>query len=130
MKKTSLSKILVVDDDLDILTIIKYILETIPGTTVKCVNSGEKAIKEALEFIPDIILLDIMMPHTDGISTLKSFRLIPLYAIIPVIFITGKAQTSKINEYLKLGVSAVIVKPFDPLTLGSIVQKIWNKHQK
>jgi two-component system, OmpR family, response regulator len=130
MGKKSLSKMLFVDDDEDVLTIAKYCLKNLTGISVKYLRSGEEAIREALDFQPDLILLDVMMPKMDGIATIKAMKLMPKIAHIPVIFFTAKAQKEEISNYLKLGVIDVITKPFDPITLGSDILNIWDKYQE
>ena len=130
MTKKLLNKILFVDDDPDILTIARYCLENSSDITVKYLNSGERAIQEALVFQPDLILLDVMMPNMDGISTLTAMRLLPSLAKIPVVFITAKVQKEELVNYSKLGILDVIIKPFDPLTLASTIQHIWIKYQE
>lgn len=130
MNKKPLTKILFVDDDLDILTIAKYCLESLSGTTVKYLSSGEETIQEALIFHPDLILLDVMMPKMDGIATVNAMRLLPGLAHIPVVFITAKVQSEELTNYYKLGILDVIVKPFDPFTLTNSIQNIWDKYQE
>lgn len=125
-----LRKLLFVDDDEDTLIIAGYSLRNLKEVEVKYVRSGEEAIEVAVQFQPDLILLDVMMPKMDGIATLKAIRELPSIAHIPVIFFTAKVQKEEIVTYLRMGVIDVIVKPFDPLTLGSTIQKIWDKEQR
>lgn len=129
IEKHPLKKIIFVDDDNDILTIAKYSLEE-SDKTIKYINSGEEAIQEALIFNPDLILLDVMMPKMDGISTLNAIRLLPSLSKTPVVFITAKVQKEEIANYSKLGILDIIIKPFDPITLASTIQKIWDSYQE
>lgn len=129
MKKAPLTKILFVDDDPDILSIAKYCLESLSNTTVKYVTSGEAAVKEALVFLPDLILLDVMMPKMDGMATVSTLRLIPSLTHAPIVFITAKVQSEELEHYLNLGILDVIIKPFDPLTLATTILNIWDKYQ-
>jgi CheY-like chemotaxis protein len=129
MVKT-LKKILFVDDDEDILTIAKFCLIGLTDISIKYVNSGEKAIQEALQFQPDLILLDVMMPKMDGVATYKAIRLLPTLSLIPIAFVTAKVQKEEIESYLKLGVVDVISKPFNPLTLPETVLQIWTSYSK
>lgn len=130
MIKKPLTKLLFIDDDNDILTIAKYCLESLSGVTVKYLSSGEETIQEALDFQPDLIILDVMMPKMDGVATINAMHLIPSIVHIPVVFITAKVQKEEIAQYFKLGVIDVITKPFDPLTLPSTIQNIWDKYQE
>jgi CheY-like chemotaxis protein len=128
MKAKKLTKLLFVDDDEDILTIAKYCLEGLTGVTIQYACSAEEAIRQALSFLPDLILLDIMMPEMDGITALKTMRNLPTIAHIPIIFFTAKVQTEELESYFQLGALDVIIKPFDPLTLASTIQSIWNQY--
>jgi two-component system OmpR family response regulator len=125
--KKMVQKILFVDDDPDIHLIVKMSLQAIPKLELQSAYSGEEAIKVVMEFQPDLILLDVMMPKMDGIATLQAIKLIPSVSHIPVIFLTAKAQKSEVEEYFKYGIIDVIVKPFDPTSLPQIIQKIWEK---
>jgi two-component system, OmpR family, response regulator len=129
MTEKSLTKILFVDDDRDILTIAKYSLESLSDVHVKYLTSGEEAIQEALVFNPDLILIDVMMPKMDGITTLNAMRLIPTLAKIPVVFVTAKVQKEELANYSQLGILDVIIKPFDPLTLAANIKNIWSVFQ-
>lgn len=124
-----LTKIIVVDDDDDILTIAKCCLQSLKNVEVVYVSSGEAAIREAIQFQPDLILLDVMMPKMDGMATLNAIRQIQAIAHIPIVFFTAKVQKEEIFSYLQVGVIGVIIKPFDPITLGAKLQAIWDKYQ-
>lgn len=125
-----LKKILFVDDDRDIHIIMSICLRDIPNVEVQSAYSGEEAIKMAMEFMPDLILLDIMMPKMDGIATLNAIKLMPSLKSIPVVFVTAKAQKYEVEGYFKFGIEDVIVKPFDPILLPKTVQEIWQRYQK
>jgi two-component system OmpR family response regulator len=126
----TLKKILVIDDDEDVLKIVQYCLASISQVELKCALSGEEGIQAALEMEPDLILLDMMMPTMDGMATLQAMQLIPKLQCIPVVFLTAKAQKKEIEQYMASGAVDVIVKPFDPLTLSQTVLQIWEKSQK
>lgn len=125
-----LKKILYIDDDQDIHMIVDLCLREIPNVELKSAYSGEEGIRMAMDFRPDLILLDVMMPKMDGIATLQSLKLQPSFANTPVVFLTAKAQKNEIENYFKYGICDVIIKPFDPMTLGETVQKIWENYQK
>ena len=125
MTPPPLTRILYVEDESDIQAIARLALEQIGGFTVEICSSGRKAIEVAPEFAPDLILLDVMMPEMDGITTFKALREIPQTAITPVIFLTAKIQKQEIERYKELGVADVIPKPFDPMTLAATVNSIW-----
>lgn len=127
MAKKPLTKIIIVDDDTDILKILEFSLELMEGVTVKYCNSGQDGIKEALLLLPDLMVIDVMMPNMDGITMVQAMRLIPALAHVPVIFLTAKMQPEEIDHYHEIGVKEVITKPFDPLTLPDTLMTIWNK---
>lgn len=125
----TLSKVLVIDDDEDILRIIQFCFEVMPEIQLICCTSAEEGIKKAIEFSPDLILLDVMMPVMDGIAALKAFRLMPKFEKTPIIFLTAKSQKNEIEDYFHMGVDNVIVKPFDPLTFPNDVKATWERYQ-
>ncbi len=116
-------KILIVDDDANIRLFVNVALEG-DETTLFEADSGAKGITIAATEQPDLILLDMMMPDMDGKTTLSKLREQPGLAEVPVIFLTAKAQSHELESYLKLGVSGIITKPFDPMTLPDEISQI------
>ena len=114
-------KLLVIDDEDDIREVASLTLELKEGWEVAAAGSGADGIKLARGGAPDAILLDVMMPDLDGPSTLRMLRSMPETQAIPVIFLTAKVQAADRRRYLDMGVSGVIAKPFDPLTLGRTI---------
>lgn len=117
---------MVVDDDSDTLLVIKYCLEEIPSVTVKYASSGEEALQVLQGFIPDLILLDVMMPAMDGFETFKAIRKLPSLKKTPIVFFTAKVQKKDIEKQLAFGAFDVIVKPFD--SLPDQILSIWEKY--
>ncbi len=111
------SRVLLVDDEPDILLVARASLERIGGFAVEACASGEAALAKAAAAPPDLVLLDVMMPGMDGPSTLKGLRENPATAGLPVVFMTAKVQPKEVERYLELGALGVIAKPFDPLNL-------------
>ena len=124
-----LIKILVVDDDKDILTIAKYSLEIQKGVIVQCVSSGEEALRVVPDFQPDLILLDLRMPIMDGEATFEALRALPSMGKIPVILLTATIEKDKLKYFLDKGVSGAITKPFDPEALFSQAKDIFTLFQ-
>lgn len=120
-----LQNILYVEDEPDIQAVAKLALEMVGGFTVKVCSSGEQALLEAAAFVPDMILLDVMMPGMDGPATLKALREQPLLAQVPVAFMTAKVQPPEVAHYKLLGALDVIAKPFNPMTLAAQVRAVW-----
>lgn len=117
--------VLYVDDDPDICEVVQTTLHLIGGLDVYTAGSGEAAIDLALELLPDVILMDVMMPDLDGPTTFKRMRDSPLIAHIPVIFMTAKVMPEEVTQLLGSGAIGVIGKPFDPLGLCAELLVLW-----
>jgi CheY-like chemotaxis protein len=130
MEHKALSKILYAEDEPDIQTVALMALETIGGFTVRACNSGQEAIEAASEFTPDLVILDVMMPGMDGPATLEALRKLPNMADVDVVFMTAKVQSQEVERYLQMGAVDVIAKPFDPMTLASQIEAIWERQQQ
>ncbi|MDE3186921.1 MAG: response regulator [Acidobacteriota bacterium] len=112
-------RILIIDDEDDIREVAAMSLETVAGWEVIVANSGPQGLARAASYKPEAILLDVMMPGMDGPTTFRQLRSNPDTANIPVLFLTAKVQATDRRLFSDLGVEAVLVKPFDPLTLSS-----------
>ncbi|MBZ9559962.1 MULTISPECIES: response regulator [Modicisalibacter] len=124
---TTLQRILHVEDDESIITITRVALETVGGLTVLSCTRGREAIEQAAEFAPDLLLLDVMMPDMDGPTTLAGLAEVIDVARYPVVFMTARANSDDHRAYYDLGAAAVVVKPFDPMTLADQLKTIWNR---
>ncbi len=115
--------VLHVDDEPDIREVAALSLQLDPAITLISVPSGEEALSRLdAGLTPDVILLDVVMPMLDGPATLSRLREIPGQEDTPVLFMTARAQAQEQNRYLALGARAVILKPFDPMTLARDVR--------
>ncbi|MCW8398542.1 response regulator [Legionella sp. PATHC038] len=128
MADKELKKILYAEDEEDIRAIAQIALEDIGGFTVRYCSNGKKILEEAIEYIPDLLLLDVMMPEMDGPTTLREIRKNPNFIKIPAIFMTAKIQNNEIEDYKSIGAIDVIKKPFDPLTLATSIKNAWLKY--
>jgi len=115
-------RILHVEDEPDIREIVDMSLALNPEFEVRACASGAEALAVASEWSPALILLDVIMPGMDGPATLAQLRRKPETADIPVLFMTARAQAREIEHFIALGAQGVISKPFDPMTLGSMVR--------
>src|SRR3984893_9589136 len=115
-------RILHIDDEPDIREVVEISLGLDPGFATRSCSSGEEAIAAAIDWQPDIILCDVMMPVMDGPATLIRLRKNASTAGIPVIFMTARAQTRALDRFRSLGALGVIPKPFDPMTLAASVR--------
>lgn len=108
-----LGKILIVDDEQEIVEFIDYNLKNAGYETATAYN-GEDAIRAAIKFNPDLILLDVMMPEKDGFQTIKEIRNKPQLDNTIVIFLTALSDEKSEIEGLKLGADDYIYKPIKP----------------
>jgi CheY-like chemotaxis protein len=111
-------RILIIDDEDDIRQVAALSLQTVAGWEVVTASSGADGIRSAQVEKPDAILLDVMMPGMDGPTTFLEIKRNPEIAGIPVILLTAKVQGADQKRFANLGVSAILFKPFDPLTLA------------
>lgn len=124
-----LGKILVVDDEKDIIQIVKYNLE-LNGYEVDIAENGVDAISKAKSFKPDLILLDIMMPHKDGIQTCIELRANSEYDDTLIIFLTAKSDEQSEIKGLELGADDYISKPIKPKLLVSRIHSAFRRISK
>jgi CheY-like chemotaxis protein len=115
-------KVLVIDDESDIREVARLSMELTEGWAVLSANGGASGMTLALSMAPDAILLDVMMPDMDGPSTLRALQEQSGTKSIPVIFLTAKVQAADREKFMRLGVRAIIAKPFDPLSLGQQIR--------
>jgi two-component system phosphate regulon response regulator PhoB len=104
-------KILAVDDEEDILELLRFNL-TKEGFTVVCAASGEEALKSALSNRPDLILLDLLLPGMDGLEVARRLKNEPSTREIPIIMVTAKGEEADIVTGLEVGAEDYITKPF------------------
>jgi len=123
-----LQRILYVEDEPDIQAVAKIALETVGGFTVEICSSGFEALEKGSDFKPDLLLLDVMMPGMDGVSTLQELRKLPGLADTPAMFMTAKVRPSEVEQLRNIGAIDVIPKPFDPMTLSENLKSLWLKH--
>ena len=124
MEIEKLKKIVYAEDEPDIRMIGEMALQMEGWQIVACA-SGLEAIQIIKAQMPDLVILDVMMPGLDGPTTLKVLRENPKTASIPIVFMTAKVQSTEIDHFKKIGAHAVIPKPFDPMTLVNDIKKIW-----
>jgi len=116
-------RILVVDDEEDLLELIRYNLGK-EGYQVHCVSTGETAIREARSQPPDLILLDLLLPAVDGLSVCKILKSDPATNHIPVVMVTAKTEEADIVTGLELGADDYITKPFSPRVLLARIRAV------
>ena len=115
--------ILVVDDEQNILELIKYNLDQ-ERYRVTTVGSGEEALKQTRAQIPDLIILDLMLPGIDGLDVCRELKTDPKTALIAIVMLTVKGEESDIVVGLELGADDYIPKPFSPKVLLARIKAV------
>jgi len=123
----ALERILYAEDEPDIQQIASLALEVVGGFSLKICESGLVALAEIEAFKPQLLLFDVMMPDMDGPTALEKIREMEAYRDTPAVFMTAKVQPNEVQRYLDMGAVDVIAKPFDPMTLASQIQTIWER---
>ena len=116
-------KILVVDDEPDVTDLVAYHLKA-KGFSVETINDAMASISRARVYQPDLLILDIMMPHLSGIQICRILRADPKLAKVPIIFLTAKAEPHDRIEGLESGADDYMGKPFSPKELILRVESI------
>ncbi len=119
----SQSKILLVDDEVDILEFISYNLEK-EGYRVYTAQNGAEAIKVAEKVLPDLIILDVMMPEMDGIAACEEIRRIPMLQNTIIAFLTARGEDYSQIAGFEAGADDYITKPIRPKVLVSRVKAL------
>ena len=122
-------KVLVVDDEPDIVDLLTYNLKK-EGYDVESAEDGIKAVKIASKFIPNIILLDIMMPNQDGVETCRQMREIPELKNSFIIFLTARSEEYSEVAAFDVGADDYITKPIKPRALMSRIAALFRRESK
>lgn len=117
-------KVLLIDDDEDIRSLGQLSLEDIGQFETVIAASAREGIELAVATLPDLILLDVMMPDMDGFATLEELRSSPELKDIPVIFLTASGRPEDVDSYRRRGALGFIPKPFDPMTLPAQIREL------
>ena len=116
--------LLVVDDEPDIRELARLSLERVGGFTVHTAGSADEALAVVEQVRPDLVLLDVMMPGTDGPTLLGRLRRVPGGAEVPVVFLTASVTDHQLAALHALDVLGVLSKPFDPMALPDQVRAV------
>jgi len=118
--------VLVVEDDPVILRLLEVNFE-LEGFSVLLAHDGGEGIEMARQHLPDVIVSDIMMPHTSGLELLAALKGDPDTKGIPIILLSAKAQTSDLKVGLDAGADDYVTKPFEPLDLVERVNALLSR---
>lgn len=108
-------KILVIDDEPANVALLEGILTDNGYTRVRCVSDARTALETFREYEPDVVLLDLMMPHVDGLTILKTLREQPAEVFLPVLVLTADVNEETKLRTLQAGATDFLLKPFDQI---------------
>jgi two-component system phosphate regulon response regulator PhoB len=115
--------IFVVDDEPDILELVRYNLVQ-HGYDVTCVLSGEEALTRIRSRLPDLVVLDLMLPGTDGLEICKALKQNPRTASMPILMLTARTEEADVVAGLELGADDYLTKPFSPRVLLARIRAV------
>ncbi len=122
-------KILVVDDEVDVTDLVAYHLRA-KGFQVECVNNPNASLGVARSLLPDLVMLDVMMPDLNGVQICRLLRADPQLKSVPVIFLTARTEESDRIQGLETGADDYVCKPFSTKELMLRVQSILRRTQE
>lgn len=115
--------VLIADDDEFMRLLVRKTLES-EGLEIVEARDGREAVQRTEERKPDLLILDWMMPQQSGIDALRAIREKPETTAVPVVMLTAKSQKLDRNLAISLGIRGYLVKPFSPLELMGLVEKV------
>jgi len=121
-------KILIVEDEVDILSLIDWHLQA-EGYATQTAKDGTKGLSKAMEELPDMILLDIMLPGMDGLEVCKALKRNPKTDKIPVVMLTARGEEVDRIVGFEIGADDYIVKPFSPRELILRIRAIFKRYE-
>lgn len=122
-------RLLVVDDEPNLLRAVAACLKA-EGYEVNTARSGQEALLQLAESVPDLIISDIRMPGMDGYRLARQLRGSPRTALVPIVFLTAKDETADRIEGFRAGVDVYLTKPFEPDELIAVVGGILNRVER
>jgi two-component system, OmpR family, alkaline phosphatase synthesis response regulator PhoP len=125
----SRERILVVDDEEDLLELVNYNLSR-EGYRVDTVGTGEAALASARKNLPDLIVLDLLLPNVDGLEVCRLLKSDPQTKAIPIIMLTAKSEESDMVTGLELGADDYMTKPFSPRVLLARIKAMFRRKAK
>ena len=128
-KAPAREKILVVEDEEDILELISYNLNR-EGYRVSTATTGEEGLRLAMRDKPDLIVLDLMLPGIDGIEVCRRLKADPQVRFIPVVMVTAKGEEADVVTGLELGADDYLTKPFSPKVLVARLRAVIRRREQ
>ena len=122
-------RLLVVDDEPNLLRAVAACLKA-ENYDVSTARSGNEALMQLAESVPDLIISDIRMPGMDGYKLARQLRGSPRTALVPIVFLTAKDETADRIEGFRAGIDAYLTKPFEPDELIAVVNGILSRVER
>ena len=116
-------KVLIADDEPNIVISLEFLMKR-EGFEVSIARDGEEALRKVEEGLPDLILLDVMMPKKSGFEVCQQLRANPAYAALKIIMLTAKGRDTEVTKGLDLGADAYMTKPFSTKDLAAQVKSL------
>jgi two-component system phosphate regulon response regulator PhoB len=121
--------ILVVDDEREILELLEYNLAK-NGYKVVCVRTGEAALEKARSALPDLVVLDLMLPGVDGLEVCRLLKGDSRTAALPVVMLTARGEEADVVAGLELGADDYVTKPFSPRVLLARIKAVLRRRKE
>ncbi|MFB9355799.1 response regulator transcription factor [Sneathiella chinensis] len=116
--------VLVVEDEPNIVLSLQFIMRQ-AGFTVRVVSDGDQALRAIEDYVPDLVLLDIMLPKRDGFAVCEAIRANPACHKVKIIMLSAKSRDADRNKALELGADEFVTKPFSTRNLGELVNRMF-----
>jgi DNA-binding response OmpR family regulator len=116
-------KILIVDDEPNIVLSLEFMLKK-EGFDVAVANDGETALAKIAAFLPDLVLLDVMMPNKSGYEVCQAVRADPAHGTLKIIMLSAKGRETEVAKGLAMGADAYVTKPFSTKELVAQVKAL------
>lgn len=121
--------VLVIDDEINILKSIEMYLDG-HGIDVIAVENGLTGIQQAEKRIPNLIILDLVLPDIDGYLVCKTLREHPKTSSVPILIMSAKSQDDDIKKALEAGANEYIMKPFEPKEFLTVIKRLLKENEK
>ncbi len=122
------TRVLIVEDEEDVAFIVRFLLER-HGFAVEHVADGRAALARiGAGAVPDLVLMDLMLPFHDGLEIVERLRAQPAWARVPVLMLTAKAREADIVRALELGADDYVTKPFQPEELLARIRRLMRRN--
>jgi two-component system, OmpR family, alkaline phosphatase synthesis response regulator PhoP len=116
-------KVLIADDEPNIVTALEYLLRN-SGYEVRVAGNGEEALAQVEDFVPDVVLMDIMMPLKSGYEVCQRMRERPDWSHIKIVMVSARGRDAEVAKGLSLGADLYVVKPFSSHELVDAINRL------